>query len=66
MRTNGRLHELANASAMAGRNEVQRRKRHEVQLQCELTVDLIALFLRDTVPLIYSDQQRAPALERQA
>src|SRR5579862_594613 len=46
-----RVHELADPTAVAGGDEMQRRERHEVELQCELSVDLLALLGRDPVPL---------------
>jgi hypothetical protein len=45
---------------------VQRCKGHEIELQPELPLDLLALILLDAVPFVDGDDQRAPALQRDA
>ena len=43
---------------------MQRRERHEIELQRQLAADLLALLRRDAVPLVDRYQQHAAALER--
>src|SRR5580704_5786897 len=66
IRPHYRLHDLTDAGAVSRRNEVQRRERHEIELESQLAVDGLPLVERNAVPLVYRDDERAAALERDA
>ena len=58
--------ELADAGAVARRDEVLRNIGDEIELEREQTADLLALLHRDAVPFVDGDDERAAALQREA
>src|SRR6185503_6803709 len=66
VRANGCFHQLPNTRAMASGDEVQRYERNEIELESELSMDRLALLLRNTVPFVHCDDQCPPSLESDA
>ena len=63
VRLDGRRDQLTDAGAVTRRDELHGCIGHEIELEFELTADVFALLVGDSVPFVDGDQQRPAALQ---